>query len=48
VTVVDLGSTNGVVVDGERVTEARLRDGTRILLGSTTLVFHEQPARGRS
>jgi hypothetical protein len=48
VTVVDLGSTNGVVVDGERVSEARLREGTRIVLGSTTVVFHEQPARGRS
>ena len=47
-TVVDLGSTNGVVVDGERVSEARLREGTRIVLGSTTVVFHEQPPRGRS
>jgi hypothetical protein len=41
VTVVDLGSTNGVVVDGERVQQARLRDGTRIQLGNTTLVFHQ-------
>lgn len=41
VTVVDLGSTNGVVVDGERVEQARLREGTRLLLGSTTLVFHQ-------
>ena len=42
VTVVDLGSTNGVVVDGDRVAQARLRDGARIQLGSTTLIFHEQ------
>jgi pSer/pThr/pTyr-binding forkhead associated (FHA) protein len=41
VTVVDLGSTNGVVVDGERVEQARLRNGSRVVMGSTTLVFHE-------
>lgn len=41
VTVVDVGSTNGVVVDGERVQQARLRDGSRVVLGSTTMVFHE-------
>ena len=41
VTVIDVGSTNGVVVDGERVEQARLRDGSRVLLGSTTLVFHQ-------
>lgn len=40
VTVVDVGSTNGVVIDGERVEQARLRDGNRVLLGSTTVVFH--------
>jgi hypothetical protein len=41
VLVVDMGSTNGVVVDGERVAQARLRNGTEILLGNTTLVFHD-------
>ena len=41
VTVVDTGSTNGMVVDGERVQQARLRDGARVRLGNTTLVFHE-------
>jgi hypothetical protein len=45
VTVVDLGSTNGVVVDGERVEQARLRDGSRVIMGSTTLVFHEGGSR---
>jgi hypothetical protein len=45
VTVVDLGSTNGVVVDGERVEQARLRDGSRVVMGSTTLVFHEGGSR---
>jgi len=41
VIVVDVGSTNGVVVDGETVAHARLRDGARVVLGSTTLVFHD-------
>ncbi len=41
VTVVDVGSTNGVVVDGEQVEQARLRDGSRVVMGSTTLVFHQ-------
>ena len=40
VTIADLGSTNGVVVDGTRVDEVRLRDGAQVRLGSTTLVFH--------
>jgi pSer/pThr/pTyr-binding forkhead associated (FHA) protein len=40
VTVVDMGSTNGVVVDGHRVQQARLEDGTSVVLGNTTVVFH--------
>lgn len=36
---VDLGSTNGVEVNGKRTERARLRDGDRILLGSTEIVF---------
>jgi pSer/pThr/pTyr-binding forkhead associated (FHA) protein len=40
VTIADLGSTNGVVVDGTRVDEVRLRDGAQVRLGSTTMVFH--------
>lgn len=35
----DLGSTNGTVVDGQRVDSAELYDGARIELGTTTLVF---------
>ncbi|MDH4159905.1 MAG: DUF3662 and FHA domain-containing protein [Actinomycetota bacterium] len=38
-TVRDLGSTNGTVVDGIRVDEADLVDGTSLVVGSTTLVF---------
>lgn len=41
VTIADLGSTNGVVVNGRRVDEQRLRDGAQVRLGSTTLTFHE-------
>jgi len=40
VTIVDAGSTNGIVIDGRRVQQARLEDGAAVLLGSTTLVFH--------
>ena len=35
---VDLGSTNGMVVDGRRAQQALLRDGSTVLIGSTTLV----------
>ena len=37
--IVDLGSTNGIEVNGKRTERARLRDGDRILLGSTEIVF---------
>ena len=40
VLIVDVGSTNGIVINDERVEQARLRDGTRIVLGNTTVVFH--------
>lgn len=35
----DLGSTNGTKVNGQRVTSLTLRDGDRVLVGSTELVF---------
>lgn len=35
----DLGSTNGIYVDGVQVTERVLRDGNTIRLGSTSLTF---------
>lgn len=35
----DTGSSNGTVVNGERVAEARLSDGDRIRVGDTVLVF---------
>jgi hypothetical protein len=37
--IVDLDSTNGTEVNGERATRARLEHGDRITLGSTELVF---------
>lgn len=36
---VDLGSTNGTLVDGRRVETAQLHDGDRIEIGSSTLVY---------
>jgi hypothetical protein len=35
----DLGSTNGTLVDGVRVEQAELKDGSVITIGSTQLVF---------
>lgn len=35
----DLGSTNGTSVDGHRITEAELRDGSIIKIGNTTLTY---------
>jgi FHA domain-containing protein len=40
--IADLGSTNGVEVNGERVPRARLSHEDRLVLGQTELVF-EQP-----
>jgi pSer/pThr/pTyr-binding forkhead associated (FHA) protein len=40
VVIVDAGSTNGVLIDNERVERARLTDGSRVMLGNTHLVFH--------
>ncbi|WP_436785808.1 FhaA domain-containing protein [Yinghuangia sp. YIM S10712] len=39
--IADLGSTNGIVVDGQHCQRAALRDGSRIVLGSTTVVFRQ-------
>ena len=33
----DLGSTNGMLVDGHRVTQTGVRDGTRVKVGNTTM-----------
>ncbi|HEY6737771.1 MAG TPA: DUF3662 and FHA domain-containing protein [Actinopolymorphaceae bacterium] len=39
VSVHDMGSTNGIVVNGRRVDQAPLGDGSQILLGNTLLVI---------
>ncbi|MFF1920754.1 FhaA domain-containing protein [Streptomyces sp. NPDC058221] len=40
-TIQDLGSTNGIVVDGQHTTRATLRDGSRIVVGNTTIVYRQ-------
>lgn len=37
-TIEDMGSTNGIVVDGRRVQNAGLREGSRIEIGSTRML----------
>ena len=41
--VVDLGSTNGIDVNGRRQARAKLSDGDRVVLGTTEVVFHQEP-----
>ncbi|MBE7324495.1 DUF3662 and FHA domain-containing protein [Nocardioides sp. Y6] len=48
VTVSDLGSTNGMLVDGQRVDHARLGDGSTVKIGSTVvrvLFTHDDDSR---
>jgi hypothetical protein len=40
----DLGSTNGTIVAGERVRDIDLRDGDVVVLGRSTVVFHSDAA----
>ena len=41
VVLVDLGSTNGTTLNGRKVLEGRLRDGDRIGVGTSSLVFRQ-------
>ena len=43
--IVDLGSTNGIVVNGQRVQQAVLHEGTRIEIGSTRMLVHAPTGR---
>lgn len=36
----DLGSTNGILVNGQRVHNARLQEGSRIEIGNTRMLVH--------
>lgn len=40
ITIQDLNSTNGVIVNGERVTNTELGDGSRIEIGKTRMLVH--------
>ena len=40
--IVDLGSTNGLEVNGRRTQRAKLSDGDRVTIGTTELVFHQE------
>jgi len=40
--IVDLGSTNGIEINGKRVKRAKLRDGDEFTLGSTDVVFTQE------
>ena len=44
VTISDLGSTNGTFVNGEKVKQARLKEGDRILIGTSILKLVVQDA----
>jgi hypothetical protein len=43
VSAVDLGSTNGMLVDGSRVQQARLSDGSTVKIGNTTMTVRLVP-----
>ena len=43
--IVDLGSTNGIVVNGKRVQQAVLQEGSRIEIGSTRMLVHAPTGR---
>ncbi len=42
VQVVDLQSTNGTLVNGQRIQEAELRDGDRLDIGATGLIYRSE------
>ncbi len=43
--IVDLGSTNGIIVNGHQVREAALQEGSRIEIGSTRMLVHAPTGR---
>lgn len=47
VSVHDLGSTNGILVNQQKVRTAVLTDGAHIRAGNTVLVYHATPGGGR-
>jgi hypothetical protein len=45
VDIVDLGSTNGILVNGQKVRHAVLGEGSRIEIGSTRMLVHAPAGR---
>ena len=45
VDIVDLGSTNGIIVNGQRVRHSPLQAGSRIEIGSTRMLVHSPAGR---
>lgn len=45
VVVVDLHSTNGTIVDGNRVAQTQVRDGSEVRVGSTTITVRKHDPR---
>lgn len=43
--IVDLGSTNGIIVNGHKVREAALQEGSRIEIGTTRMLVHAPAGR---
>ena len=43
--ILDLGSTNGITVNGHKVRQATLTEGTRIEIGSTRMLVHAPAGR---
>ena len=43
--IVDLGSTNGITVNGQKVRHAALEEGSRIEIGSTRMLVHDPSRR---
>ncbi|BDG01392.1 adenylate/guanylate cyclase domain-containing protein [Anaeromyxobacter oryzae] len=46
--IVDLGSRNGTYLDGRRISEAPVRDGSRVCLGQTEAVIRNAAQEGRA
>jgi pSer/pThr/pTyr-binding forkhead associated (FHA) protein len=40
VSIIDLGSTNGMLVNGMRVQQAQLDDGAQVKIGNTAMTVH--------
>ena len=46
-TIISTNSSSPLMINGDRMTRARLRDGERIIIGSTTLIYRVKRQNGR-